>query len=166
MIKTQLKNTQLMFLIMGYIFGSTYVFRFTDSIAKQDTWIVIILGFLISIPFLICYSALMKHFPDKNLLQILDVVYKPVLGKILSALYIFFFLSLFYLNLSTIVEFYTSYIMPETPQMFLYVLFTLCCAFAVKKGISSIAKVSSFVVVSATLVLVVTFFFAAWKYRF
>jgi len=157
MIKAQLKNSQLMFLIIGYIYGSTYVFRFVSTVAKQDTWIVIILGYILSIPFLLCYFVLMKMFPGNNLLQILDIVYKPVLGKIFAALYIFFFLSLFYLNLSTIIEFYTSYIMPETPPVLLYIFFVLACAYAVKKGIAAIAKISLLVIVASAFVLVAAF---------
>jgi spore germination protein KB len=45
-------------------------------------------------------------------------------------------------NINDVAGFYTGYIMPDTPPMAFSVVFVLVCAFAVHRGISSVARVS------------------------
>ena len=53
-------------------------------------------------------------------------------------------------------DFYTGYIMSETPIMVFVVLFTLVCAFAVKRGIGAIAKASMITTVITIVTVVFT----------
>lgn len=156
-VKDTLKGSQFMFLIIAIVQGSVLLISFIDSIANQDTWIIVFSSVVISIPFIISYIFLSKRFPGKSLIQINEIVYGPVLGKILSVFYILFFLLILALNFRDVVDFYNGYILSETPQMALLIVFALICAYTVKKGIRSIARLSAITVITGILVIGLTF---------
>lgn len=155
-MKESIKTSQFMFLIISFMMGSTLLLTMIDGIASQDTWIVIILGFAVSLPFLLIYSRLARRFPGKSLIQMNDIVFGKVIGKIVSVIYVTYFFLLLTFNISDVSVFYTGYVMPETPQMVFMVIFTLVCAFAVQRGVAAIAKISLLTTVLATGAVILT----------
>ena len=131
-----------MFIIISFIQGSVLLISFADNRVEQDAWMIVLLSFAVSLPFIISYAFLAKRFPGKSLIEINDIVFGKVIGKIISLSYILFFLLLTSFNLRDVADFYTGYVMSETPGMVFIVLFTLVCAFAVERGIGAIAKTS------------------------
>ena len=113
---------------------------------------IVLLSFAVSLPFIISYAFLAKRFPGKSLIKINDIVFGKVAGKIISLSYVLFFLLITSFNLRDVADFYTGYIMPETPSIVLIALFTLVCAFAVKRGIGAVVKTS----IIATVLTIVT----------
>ncbi len=155
--KGEISSSQLMFLVAGFIQGTNLAGAFVVDIAKQDIWLVILSGLAISILFaLVCISLALK-FPDKNLMEINDIIYGPYLGKLISVLYIWFFLSLIFLNLRFISDFLLIYIMPETPIEAIMIMFIFVCAWAVRSGIEVIARSSVIFVVIITAIVFTTF---------
>lgn len=138
----KLKTSQFMFLAVSFSMGSTLLITMVDGITAQSTWMVIIAAFVFCIPFVLIYAHLSKRFPGKSLIEMNDIIFGKVIGKIISVVYIAYFFLLLTFNINDLSGFYTGYIMPETPQMIFIVIFVLLCAFAVKRGISAIAKVS------------------------
>jgi spore germination protein KB len=55
-----------------------------------------------------------------------------------------------------VADFYTGYIMPETPSMLIIILFGLVCAFAVKRGVGAIAKTSMVTTVLTVAIVILT----------
>ena len=149
----KLKQSQFVFLIAAYVSGSALIVAFMDTIAKQNTWIVVIAGYVVSIPFLLCYMFLSKRFPGKNLIEINDIIYGRVLGKVVSTFYVVFMLLLLAFNVRDMASFYTGYIVPETSEFVFALFVTLAAAFAVYKGLHSIAKVSMIAVFISILVI-------------
>ncbi len=141
----KLTPVQWMLLVTGFMQGSILLLSLVDSTLKQDTWMAIIAGYALSIPFIVAYFYLSKQYPNRTLIEIHDIVYGKVLGKIVSATYLFFFVILFSVNYREIVDFYLGYIFPETNPVILYVVIALFCAYAVKKGIATIAKINIYV---------------------
>ncbi|MFZ5975668.1 MAG: GerAB/ArcD/ProY family transporter [Bacillota bacterium] len=144
--KVKISPGQLMGLIIGYMLGSSLFTGYMDIIAKQDAWIVIVISFITSAPFFLSYIYLAKRFPGKTLIQMNDIVYGSYLGKLISVLYAAFILDIFAMNISALADFYAVSIMPEMPKLILMILFTLVGAYAVKKGIETIARISWFAV--------------------
>jgi spore germination protein KB len=130
-----------MLLLAGFLHGSHLLFGFIEKRAGHDYWIVILSGFLISIPLLLVFTALSKRYPDKDLVQILEAVFGRLLGKIVAGLYVLFFLILLSFNLWDISSFYVGLFMPETPLAVFIVVTALTCAYAVKMGMGSLAKI-------------------------
>jgi spore germination protein (amino acid permease) len=152
----KLKTSQLMFLAINFVMGSTLLLTMIDGIASQDTWIVMIMGFAVSLPFLLIYAHLSKRFPGKSLIQMSEIIFGKVIGKIVSVIYVTYFFLVLSFNINDVSGFYTNYVMPETPQMVFIVIFVLVCAFAVQRGPTAIAKVSLLTVVFTIAAVILT----------
>lgn len=129
----------------GYIVGLT----------RQDSWAMAITGLLFSLPMIGIYAMLLNSHPGKNLFEIDDLVFGPVLGRFVSALYLFFFLSLAALNMRDLGNFTVGYMMPETPMSVIFLLFLIGCVYGLGKGIKNLMYLSpliSFITISALVV--------------
>lgn len=152
----KIKVNQFIFLEICFILGSKLLITMVDGITKRDTWFVVILGFVVSVPFILMYAHLARRFPGKSLIQMSDIIFGKVIGKIVSVLYLLFFFLLLTFNISDLSGFYVSYVMPGTPEMVFIVMLVLVSAFAVKRGIAAVARISLLIAIFAIAVVVVT----------
>jgi spore germination protein KB len=154
-----ISSSQLIYLIIGIIQGSTLTLSFVYSIAKQDTWLVMIVGFIVTMPLLIFYVSISKRFPGKNLIEINEKVYGKFLGSTISILYIAYFLLIVPYNTRYMADFFNILVFPDTPTIVFIILFVFICSWAVREGIEVIARCSpvlvfiSFVVTGVTILL-------------
>lgn len=155
--KGLISNSELIFLIGGFIQGSTLLTTFMIGATKQDTWLVVILGTIISIPIILIYIFLIKKFPNKNIIQMNKIIYGKYLGILVSLLYIWFFFSLATLNLKVVSAFLTTYILPETSEATIIFMFVLICAYGIKKGFEVIARCSFIFVILSSVIILLTF---------
>ncbi|NBJ15500.1 MAG: GerAB/ArcD/ProY family transporter [Dehalobacter sp. 4CP] len=152
-----ISSSQLMFLVAGYVQGSVLVVSYSNAITKQYTWLVVLSGLVISIPVAMAYVALARKFPSKNLVQINNIVYGSYLGKLVSALYIWFFYSVSCLMLTYVGNIIKNYMMPETPKFAICILFACICAWAVRNGIEVLARTSVIFDMIVLSVILITF---------
>jgi hypothetical protein len=68
-----IKGSQFTFLVAGFVYGSFLLQAFLTKPAQHDVWIVLLSGSLMSIPLILCFSALGKLFPDNDLVAILEI---------------------------------------------------------------------------------------------
>jgi len=155
--KGKISSLQLLFLIAGFVQGSGLLIDFTVGITEHQTWMVVLAGLAVTTPFFLSYVVLAKRFPGMNLVQINDMVYGRVLGKVISIYYIFFFLMTLSFNIRDVGELYITFLMPDTPFIFLLAVFTATCAYAVAKGIEVLARVSHLFVFTSIFVIISTF---------
>lgn len=155
--KGVISSSQLMFLVAGFVLGSTLIVTFVFGVTKHDTWLAVLAGLATSLPFALVYIAIAQKFPGKNLVQINDLVYGPYLGKLFSAFYVWYFLLTTSQNLRFLGDFILTYIMPETPLVVILVMFTFICAWAVRSGIEVIARCSGIFVAITSVIVVSTF---------
>lgn len=156
--KGKISDSQLIFSIVAFIYGSSLLTAFTTSFTKQSTWLVVISSFIVSVPFSIVFSLLAKNFFGMNWVQILNTVYGSMLGKILTILYILDFLLDLIYNTRDIGDFYINFLITDIPLDFFIFIFIFSCAYAVNKGIEILAYVSHLFVSIATLIIIFTFF--------
>lgn len=149
----QISSTQLMFSIVCYILGSSLLTGYITGVTRQDSWISIVSGYIVSLPILGIYTALAKKFPGKNIIEITINTFGKFLGRIISIFYIFFFFSLAFLNTRNMGDFMTGYIMPETPMLAFFILFVFVCAWTVRKGVETMTRYSVlfFIITIATI---------------
>ncbi|MHB1314185.1 MAG: GerAB/ArcD/ProY family transporter [Christensenellales bacterium] len=147
----EIKRSQYTYLLAAFIMGSYLIMTFVKKLGAHDLWIIIVSGFLLSVPLLLCFVLLSKKFPNLNLAQILETVYGRIGGKAVAFLYFLNFLLLSSFNHTDVASFYGSVVMPETPQVVFLVVFGLLCAFAASRGIAAVAKISLLVVVYTLL---------------
>ncbi|WHH58632.1 endospore germination permease [Petroclostridium sp. X23] len=151
--KGEISSSQLMFLIGGLIQGSVLTLSFINQITNHDTWLAILAALVICLLLVLIYIAIAQRFPGKNLIQIHDIIYGHYLGKLISALYVWLFLSIFSFQLGFLGDFFLIYIMPETPLLVIAIMFAFICAWAVRSGIEVIARISV-IFVGVTLIIV------------
>lgn len=155
--KGQISSTQLMYMVIAFLQGAHLLIAFASGITKHDTWLSVIAAFAVSLPFVLIYITLAQKFPGKNLIQVNDIIYGAYFGKIISVLYIWYFIQLAALNLRTMGNFVLTYMMPETPMTAVLIMFVFICAWAVKNGLEVIARCCFiFIVITAVAVLFVT----------
>ncbi|HEX3046178.1 MAG TPA: endospore germination permease [Bacillota bacterium] len=157
MEKGRISGFQFTVLVMGFIQGSTLLLAFAIPITKHDTWLILLAGAAIMIPFSICYAALAQRFPGWNLIQMNRMIYGKYLGTLISTFYVYWIFNVFSFNVRTLGDFYTTFLMPETPLLFFLVGFTLVCAYAVWKGIEVMARIGPVLVAIILLNIISTF---------
>ncbi len=140
--KGRISGRQLMFCVASFIHGSTLLSSFVVGITKQDTWVAIIAAFAVCVLLALMYITISKKFPGKNIISINDIVFGKVFGKVVSILYLWFFLSLTFLNTREVGNFVIGFVMPLTPLVAISVLIILTCAYAINKGIMTLARIS------------------------
>ncbi|MDF2567270.1 MAG: spore gernimation protein [Oscillospiraceae bacterium] len=159
--KGKITAVQFMFSVACYMQASSLLTAFFVGITKQDSWIVVILAFLVCLPFLFIFISIMRNFPDKNLIQINTLVFGPVVGNIISAMYIWYFLTLTSLNLRDLSDFVHQTIMPKTPSIVIMFLFLLVCAWAVRFGIGVVTRYNTLFSIIQIVILALAVVFTA-----
>lgn len=149
--KEQISANMLMFSVICFIQASSTFTSFIVSVLRQEAWISVVIGYFISIPIIGMYLKLAKLYPQKSLIEINDCVLGPVVGKLFSVLYIWFFFSLTFLNAHTIGTFIVSYMMPETPVLAVLVMITCICVYAARKGVETITRYGALFVIVVVL---------------
>jgi spore germination protein KB len=132
----------------GLLIKSLYLY------VKNDSWIAVTAGLFIGLLLTRIYAALARKYPDCTLIEINEQVYGRILGKTLSALYVFFFFTIACLNTNILGNFVKSYVMQNTPTPIILVLFVALCVFAVRKGQVNIMRYSTLFAV-VTIVIIV-----------
>lgn len=152
----EISNIQLTVLIVSFLQAMTLTINFTYTLTKQGTWLAVLAGFVLALPIALLYTAIARRFPGQNLIQINDTVFGPYAGKLISILYLWFFIQLIIHYMFFFNSFWTTYIMPETPRAAFLIMFAFVCAMAVWKGIEVIARCSYLfsAVVAVTIVTV------------
>ncbi|MDD3663614.1 MAG: endospore germination permease, partial [Candidatus Pacebacteria bacterium] len=146
---------QIRYSVLCFIFGSIPITSFFVGVTKQESWIVVIIGYVVSLLVISMYLYMARQYPGMNMIDIHRAVFGHIIGNIFSVILLLFFLSLAFLNLNTIGDFMTNYIMPETPEAAFLIIFILVCSFAVRSGFTSIIRLSFIFVV--IIILVVAF---------
>ena len=140
--KGVITNTQLIYLILSFLESILITINFSYGISRQDTWVAVLAAFVITIPIVLGYTAIAKRYPGKNLVQINDEALGPYVGKLFSALYIWFLFELMIHYSYFFNSFWITYIMTETPRLVFVAVFIMVSAFAVWSGIENIARCS------------------------
>lgn len=152
----EISNKQLMFLTLSFMQSMILTINFAYSISSYDTWIAVLMAYVIAMLFTLLFLAIALKFPGKNLVQINDIVFGRYFGKLISAVYIWFFFEYTIHYMYFFDSFWITYIMPETPRLAFLLMFVFVCGMAVRNGIEVIARCSFmfFAIVLASIIAV------------
>ncbi len=139
----RISGQELLFSVFCFMQGTMLRSGYIISVTRNDSWAMAFTGLLLTLPIVAIYAALLRRFPGKSLIEIDDIIFGPVLGRFVSVLYLFFFLSLCALNTRDLGNFVVGYMMPETPVVAVIILFLLACVYAIHKGIESLMRLSA-----------------------
>jgi spore germination protein (amino acid permease) len=145
--KGQLSLSQFTFTIYKTQIGIAVLSipREVGKFAGRDSWISILIGWLITMVFSLLIINIMKKHPDKTLFDILPIYFGKWLGGALTLFWAAYGLyasfSTFYATLFLI----QVWILPNTPTFSLYVLFLIPVYMLCRHGIIAIGHYSDFV---------------------
>lgn len=132
---------QAMFLMAAYICGSSVVLGGTND-AEQDSWLSLLFSQVIVIPILIVYARIIKLYPEKDLYEILTIVFGNFFGKVTVVLMTWYSIHLAALVLRNFSEFIEIVSMPETPQLPIMGLMLLVSVYLTRSGVATLGKLS------------------------
>jgi len=147
---------QIMFISRVIIF-ITYFPAINSPPENQDIWLSEVLSYPIILLFSIPVYLLWKKFPNQTIIQYSQTILGRA-GKIIGIVYVWFFMHLCALTLCQFCGFLTTAIMPETPLLFFAISLVLFTAYAVRKGIEVMGRMSEIiapVIIIAALTIVV-----------
>lgn len=152
--KERISSTQLVFFIIGLAESETLTSAFISSITKQNTWIVWLIGFVIILGMLFIYTTFSSKFPGKSLVEINDLAYGRFLGKIISTLYIMYFMYVLAANFRFIADFFATYLFSEVHINVFVIGVLLVSIYALKKGLEVITRSVTVIAIISTLVFI------------
>ncbi|GAA0180589.1 endospore germination permease [Clostridium sediminicola] len=146
MQNSNLTYKQAIILIILFISGSSTIL--TPGIeAKKDVWLAILLAMIFALPILLIFERFLYLFPDKDLFDILQIIFGKVLGKFFSILYIWFSFHLGTLVICNFAYFIDIVSLDNTPLIILTLFIAIICIEAVTFGIEIIGRWGEFAVV-------------------
>ncbi|CAM4405921.1 spore germination protein KB [Paenibacillus endophyticus] len=138
----QISRQQLFILVFLFSLGSAILIvpSAMALTSKQDSWISALLGVLLGMLLLVLYHSLGKSFPNQNLVQYSEIIAGKFVGRLISFLYLTFFLLLSALVLRNIGDFMTTIVMPETPIQAIFILFMVIIVMGAGLGLEVIGR--------------------------
>lgn len=109
---------------------------------STSAWYTTLISCSVSMILFSIVCSLMKRYPNKNLVQIFDIVTGKFIGKILSLIFCAYFIFYSGATIREFVEMVISYVLPHTmPSMIITVFLVIVVAYAYV-GIEGIARMS------------------------
>ncbi len=139
-MKKSISVKQLMYSAALLVIASNLLTKNMYAYTKNQSWIAVILATVVSVMIISIYGKLVSNHPGISLFEINEAVFGTAGGKIMSAVYLFFFLTLTVFNTRDVGSFVHSMVLPTTPLNMIYIAFLIICAYAVKKGADKMTR--------------------------
>lgn len=136
----KISNLQLFFTMLVYVLAFNLYTADAESITKQYSWIAEIIGLLEGAFIIYIYTTLALKFPGKTIIEINDIIYGRYFGKVISVMYMWFFLSTVIAVQQYFGSFSSTSIFQETPLIVFIVMIVGICAYGVRTGIETICR--------------------------
>jgi spore germination protein KB len=136
-----------------FIISTSLLTKPLYTFTKNDAWIAVLAGFVVVLCITVIYAALINRFPGMSIIEINECVFGPVIGRLMSVLYIYFYYTIACLDTNVISGFIKEIVLPDTPMILIVFLFLIVCIWAVRKGPTNLMKYSMlFSVVSMIII--------------
>jgi spore germination protein KB len=150
----KISTRQMLYAVAAFILASSLLTRSLYQYTKTESWISIVIGGFFSFAVISIYGRLEKNHPGAGLNDINAQVFGTVPGKIVSALYVFFFLTLTVFNTQDLGSFVNFAVLQNTPLNVTYFAFLIVCVYAVRKGATALTRYGTFITVAYIVLLV------------
>lgn len=155
--KGKISSRQLAIMLFGFLSGSSIVSSTTLG-AGHGVWMSIIIGYAEGLLLVLLFIKLTSRYPGQSLFEINTAVFGSWLGKLISLCYIWYFFHISTLVTRSFTDYFITTFYPETPLLVLAIIGPFLAAYAVIKGIETIARCSTFLAPFAYLVTLITIF--------
>ncbi|QZY57312.1 GerAB/ArcD/ProY family transporter [Crassaminicella profunda] len=138
-----ISEKQAIGLIALFVVAETFVLA-RGIEAKQDFWLAIILGMIISVPFMLIFSRLHRLYPQKDLFDMNECILGKTLGKILNFLLIYYVATNMMSVMSVFNHFIITVSLLDTPIEITYIALILLCIYGVRSGVEVMGRWTEF----------------------
>ncbi|MDR2606700.1 MAG: GerAB/ArcD/ProY family transporter [Oscillospiraceae bacterium] len=140
--------TMTMCFLMGIILRTSML----GNVSGRDTWLIPLFGLIMFAPTVAVYCLLTRRYPGRNIYEINELIFGKAAGKVFTFLYLLFFLHVGSLNLMEMSNFSSIYLLNGTPAIVTTLMFCLISAYAIHKGVITIARApAAFLIVTLAL---------------
>jgi spore germination protein KB len=154
MRKERITDKEAICILIIFIFGSSLILSGAGE-AKNDAWIVGIVGIIMAIPIILIFARILSLFKDKDLFDIINIVFGKIVGKVVSVLYIWYAFHLGALILRNFGEFANTIAMPETPMFVILFSLGVLCIVATRLGIEVVGRTCTYFLPLIFLIIIV-----------
>lgn len=143
-MKVKISRFQLFLLIPNLIFGKAIGITSGVMCRKigADTWISMIMGFIIGTVTLVILIYISSKFPEKTLIAYSEELLGKWAGKAIGVLMICFFITAYATSANVMGLHLKDYFLAQTPYRVICFVYTTLCAFGVFTGIEVILRFS------------------------
>ncbi|MEL4105832.1 endospore germination permease [Oscillospiraceae bacterium WX1] len=152
-MKAQITAKQIMYASAVIIIATSLMTKHLYTFLGTEAWVAVIIGLLLSALYTAIYAGLSSQFPGASLVEISEAVFGKVIGKIISVLYFYFFITLAALNTNSMGTFIKNFVLQNTPLILIILSFIAVCVWAVRKGPSNMLKYGMLFTVGSTLII-------------
>ncbi|MBO8127405.1 MAG: endospore germination permease [Firmicutes bacterium] len=133
------RQFMLLIIVSRLILSLTYLPALNSPPENQDVWIAGLLSFPVHLLLAVPAYLLAQRFKDRSIIQSAELILGKT-GKIIGALYVWFFLHMTALTLRQLSCYLTSVPYPETPAPVFIIVTALFAALAVGYGVETICR--------------------------
>ncbi|UKS23840.1 spore germination protein [Paenibacillus sp. HWE-109] len=168
MEQSKLTVWQFFVLTLSFLIGTSFFFLPGGLIAaaKQDAWMVPLWGGAAGILISFLWFYLAGQYPGLTIVQICTAAAGKGFGGLLALMYVAYFTQLASFITRNLSDFMKQTLMPLTPLTVFHAMFLLIIAYAVIKGIETIARSTEllFPIVTMTFIFVFIFALSEWNW--
>ncbi|OXS77443.1 GerAB/ArcD/ProY family transporter [Domibacillus enclensis] len=148
---------QLFVLIVLFELGSAILVPLAID-AKQEAWLAILISTLGGLCLFWLYFRLYEYYPDRSPVEYIQALLGKIPGSIIVFAYILFCLYLSARVLRDFGEMLVTVAYPETPLFIINTIMIAAAAYAVRKGIETIARTGELLFVLFSFLFISAFF--------
>ncbi|MHB8073445.1 GerAB/ArcD/ProY family transporter [Desulfosporosinus fructosivorans] len=143
----RISTHQFITLGAAVLLGTTFlpVASMVTGVAGRDSWLCVLPGFMVGIPYGFMIISLLEQYPCKNLLQVSETLFGKWVGKFIGVLYITITGYFGGLLLGQAGDIYQASIMPLTPFLLFSLGALLIVFYLMRSGIEVFARFSEVV---------------------
>ncbi|MFB5555740.1 GerAB/ArcD/ProY family transporter [Bacillus cytotoxicus] len=134
MMREKIGIMQLFYIMMAFEVGSTVIYGLGVD-AKQDAWLVILVGMFCGFVLMWIYTKLFEYYSGDTLTQMIPKIVGKLIGYPLNVIYIFYFLYIAARVLRDFGELITGTFLPKTPLIIVIGSFMLVIVYCLHGGI-------------------------------
>lgn len=149
---------QLMALFVVSRISLTLIYHGADPVVKQDVWWEAMADTLLMMLVIWGLSFLWRRFPGQNLVQVMEILLGPILGKMLASLYVLFVLLMFSSSMRLAGDVFVITSLPRTPLVLVVGALAAMAARCVRAGVEVLARCAEVILPILAASLIVIFF--------
>ena len=144
MKRNKISNIQIKALIITSVIGVGILSLPSDValILDNDGWIAIVLGGLITIPFIIIIDRIFKMYPNKNFFQIGREILNPILFNLFSIIILVYIIFSLAYTTRVFAEVIKAYLLETTPTEVIIITMLFAVSYIAKGEMEDIARMA------------------------